>query len=161
MNDYTATIYWSRGEQVFVDQNYNRSHQWSFDGGLTLPASSSPHIVKTPLSDPCAIDPEEAFVASLSSCHMLWFLDLAAARGFCINSYQDRAVGVMERNTAGRMAMSRVTLFPLVDFHGDRLPSASEYDDLHHQAHDNCFIAQSVKTTVLCKALYRLNGNPA
>lgn len=155
MSEHQATIQWCRGEQVFTDRSYSRAHQWQFDGGLTVPASSSPQVVKPPFSDPGALDPEEAFVAALSSCHMLWFLDIAAARGLCVDSYTDRAVGVLERDGDGALAITRVTLFPDVVFSGPLLPTSAEYDALHHKAHASCFIARSVKTTVLCKPLYR------
>ena len=150
MGEYTATISWQRQGAVFTDQKYSRAHQWRFDGGLTVPGSSSPHVVRLPFSDPAAVDPEEAFVASLSSCHMLFFLSLAAKQGFVIDSYEDGAVGVMAKNEAGKMAMTVVSLRPKAIFAG-RQPTPQELSDLHHRSHEECFIASSVKTDVRCE----------
>jgi pimeloyl-ACP methyl ester carboxylesterase/organic hydroperoxide reductase OsmC/OhrA len=148
MSEYTATIRWQRGEQVFTDNRYSRTHRWRFDGGAEIPGSAAPSVVPPPRSDPAAVDPEEAFVASLSSCHMLWFLTLAAKQGFRVDSYEDQAGGVLAKDASGRMAMTRVTLRPQVRFSGDKLPSAADIDALHHEAHEKCFIANSVKTEV-------------
>ena len=150
MSEYTATIYWQRLGAVFTDQKYSRAHEWRFDGGVTVPGSSSPHVVRVPYSDPSAVDPEEAFVASLSSCHMLFFLSLAAKQGLVIDSYEDAAVGVMAKNDAGKMAMTVVTLRPKVVFAG-RQPTPEELHELHHRSHEECFIASSVKTDVRCQ----------
>jgi len=150
MSEYTATVYWQRLGATFIDQKYSRAHEWRFDGGVTVPGSSSPHVVRVPLSDPSAVDPEEAFIASLSSCHMLFFLSFAAAQGFVVDSYEDQATGVMGRNEAGKMAMTVVTLRPKAVFAG-RQPSAEQLSELHHRSHDECFIAQSVKTDVRCE----------
>ena len=146
----TATIEWQRGDAVFTDNRYSRAHQWVFDGGVTVPASSSPEIVRPPLSDPSAVDPEEAFVASLSSCHMLWFLHLARDGGFVVERYRDEAVGELGKDANGNVAMTVVTLRPRVLFGSERLPTEAEIDQLHHRAHDACFIANSVKTEVRC-----------
>jgi organic hydroperoxide reductase OsmC/OhrA len=151
MSTYTATIAWERGGAAFTDNKYSRAHKWIFDGGATVPASSSPAVVKVPLSDPAAVDPEEAFVASLSSCHMLWFLSLAARKGFTIDAYVDRAVGYLERNDEGRMAMTRVVLRPAITFSGSA-PTADELRELHDRSHHECFIANSVKTVVSVEA---------
>ncbi|HEX2224185.1 MAG TPA: OsmC family protein [Thermoanaerobaculia bacterium] len=151
MAEYAATILWDRKGAPFLDNRYSRAHLWRFDGGVEVPGSSSPHVVPPPLSDPGAVDPEEAFVASLSSCHMLWFLSLAAKQGFVAEHYEDRASGVMARNPEGRLAMTVVTLRPAVSFAGDRQPTREELDALHHQAHEECFIASSVKTEVRCE----------
>lgn len=151
MADYTATIRWSRGDQNFADRRYSRRHELHFDGGAVVPASSSPHSVKLPYSDASAVDPEEAFVASLSSCHMLWFLDLACRAGWIVDAYDDAAVGSMARDASGRMAMTQVTLRPAVRFGGDRRPDATDIERLHHAAHDECYIANSVKTAVRCE----------
>jgi organic hydroperoxide reductase OsmC/OhrA len=148
MAEYTATVSWARSGAPFVDKRYSRAHEWRFDGGTTVPASASPHVVPTPMSDPRAVDPEEAFVASLSSCHMLNFLFFAAKAGFVVDSYIDRAAGQMEKNSEGRLAITRVTLQPQVSFSGERLPSAEELRKLHDQAHHECFIANSVRTEV-------------
>jgi organic hydroperoxide reductase OsmC/OhrA len=151
MAEYLVTIHWERNEQLFTDNRYRRSHTWIFDGGVEVPASSSPHVVPLPYSDPTAIDPEEAFVASLSSCHMLWFLSIAAQRGFRVDRYADDAVGVMGKDQAGRLAMTRVTLRPRTVFSGTPLPTFAEIQAMHEQAHANCYIANSVKTDVRCE----------
>lgn len=151
MHEYGATIHWERGQQLFVDNRYSRGHVWRFDGGVVVPASASPHVVPLPYSNTSAVDPEEAFVASLSSCHMLWFLSIAAKRGFCVDSYVDRAIGVMSKDESGRLAMTRVTLRPHVAFSGGRRPSEVEAVAMHHDAHAECFIANSVKTEVRCE----------
>jgi organic hydroperoxide reductase OsmC/OhrA len=150
-HEYTVCVSWERGSAVFTDNRYSRAHTWKFDGGIEVPASSSPHVVRVPLSQEAAVDPEEAFVASLSSCHMLWFLSIAAQRGFRVDRYTDDAVGVMGRNAAGKLAMTRVTLRPHVVFSGDKLPAREAIQDLHTQAHDECFIANSVTTDVCCE----------
>lgn len=147
---HSAEILWSRGDQDFLDNRYSRAHLWRFDGGVEVPASSSPHVVPLPGSRADAVDPEEAFVASLSSCHMLWFLSLAARDGWRVDAYRDQAEGCMGRNAEGRLAMLRVTLRPQVSFAGTA-PSREQLDALHHQAHEECFIASSVKTEVLCE----------
>jgi organic hydroperoxide reductase OsmC/OhrA len=148
-HEYHARILWERGTAPFLDNKYSRGHRWRFDGGVEVPASSSPHVVRLPLSVEAAVDPEEAFVAALSSCHMLWFLDLARREGFCVDSYDDDALGLMGRNPAGRTAMLSVTLRPKVAFSGARLPAAADLGRLHHRAHEECFIANSVTTEVL------------
>jgi organic hydroperoxide reductase OsmC/OhrA len=150
MSEYTATVYWQRLGAVFTDNKYSRAHEWRFDGGVTVPGSSSPHVVRVPLSDPSAVDPEEAFIASLSSCHMLFFLSLAAAQGFVVDTYEDQAVGVLAKNEAGKLAMTVVTLRPKAVFSG-KAPTAEQLDRLHHRSHDECFIASSVKTDVRCE----------
>jgi organic hydroperoxide reductase OsmC/OhrA len=151
MPSSTLTLHWERQAQPFLDQRYSRRHRWSFDGGIEVAASASPEIVPLPMSAADAVDPEEAFVASLSSCHLLWFLSLAAKAGYVVDRYEDRPVGVMGRNAAGKMAMSTVTLRPRVTFSGARIPDAAALADLHHQAHEACFIASSVLTTVTCE----------
>ena len=151
MSDYHATVAWDRGGARFTDQRYSRGHAWLFDGGVEVPASASPQVVPLPMSVAAAVDPEEAFVASLSSCHMLFFLSLAAKQGFVVDDYRDEAVGTMARNTAGRLAMTRVTLRPRVRYSGERRPSRAQEDALHHAAHEECFIASSVRTEVTCE----------
>jgi organic hydroperoxide reductase OsmC/OhrA len=158
MHSYAAQVHWTRDGQPFVDNRYSRRHEWRFDGGAVVAGSSSPLSVRVPYSDPSAVDPEEAFVASLSSCHMLWFLSLAAAKGFCVESYTDQAEGVMENDAAGRMAMTVVTLRPDVAFSGERIPTADEHAALHHQAHEACYIANSVRAEVRCKPVMRSHG---
>jgi organic hydroperoxide reductase OsmC/OhrA len=151
MARYVATVEWRRGDAAFVDNRYSRAHVWRFDGGAEVRASSSPHAVPVPLSDPAGVDPEEAFVASLSSCHMLWFLSIAAKRGLVVESYADEAIGVMDRNAEGKLAMTRVRLRPAVRFGGTRAPGPAEVRELHDLAHHACFIASSVKTEVVCE----------
>lgn len=148
MTKYTATISWSRNQDSFSDNKYSRVHTWAFDGGAVVKASSSPHVVPVPYSSAEAIDPEEAFVASLSSCHMLWFLHLAAKGGFVVEQYEDSAEGVMARNESGKLAMTEVSLYPKVIFAGDSQPNKSDIEQLHHAAHEECFIANSVKSKV-------------
>ena len=148
---HTATVTWERGDQAFLDNRYSRRHVIRFDGGAQVPGSSSPHVLKPPLSDPSAVDPEEMFVASLSSCHMLWFLSLAAKKRWRVDRYEDEAEGVMEKNADGRVAITRVTLRPAVEFSGDKIPSREEIAQLHHEAHEECFIASSVKSDVRCE----------
>lgn len=149
MHTYQATVTWSRGEQPFTDNRYSRGHTWSFDGGAQVPASSSPLVVPVPMSVAANVDPEEAFIASVSSCHMLFFLGIAAKRGFVIDRYIDQAFGVMEKNPEGKVAMTRVTLRPDIAFGGDRRPSDEEVARIHHEAHEQCFIANSIKTEVV------------
>jgi organic hydroperoxide reductase OsmC/OhrA len=151
MSEYVVQVHWQRSGEGFTNHRYSRRHVWRFDGGAEVPASSSPHVVPPPGSDPAGVDPEEAFVASLSSCHMLWFLDLAARAGFTVDDYHDDALGVMARNGEGQLAMTVVTLRPAVRFGGERQPDATALSDLHHRAHLNCFIANSVKTEVRCE----------
>jgi len=151
MASYTAEIIWVRGNQDFLSNRYSRKHVLRFDGGAEVPGSSSPHVVPVPLSDPAAVDPEEAFVASIASCHMLWFLAIAAKRKFCIDRYSDTAVGVMGRNSAGKEFVSLVTLRPEVAFSGVHVPSLEELHQLHRRAHEECFIANSVKTEIRCE----------
>lgn len=151
MARYTAEVLWLRNEQDFLDNRYSRRHVLRFDGGVEVPGSSSPHVVPLPLSDAAAVDPEEAFVASLSSCHMLWFLSIAAKKGFCVDRYFDAAKGVMGKNSEWKMAMTEVTLHPEVNFSGELLPTEEQIDQMHHEAHERCFIANSVKTTIRCE----------
>jgi organic hydroperoxide reductase OsmC/OhrA len=148
MSTYTATIRWSRdGAEGFAKGQYSRAHEWAFDGGITVPASGSPHIVPAPWSEAGAVDPEEAFVASLSSCHMLFFVDFARRAGFVVDDYVDEADGELSKLPDGRMAMTRVTLRPRVTWAGDG-PNEAALSDLNHKAHEACFIANSVTTEV-------------
>lgn len=153
MSVYTAEVIWELAGGDFAGNRYSRRHLLRFDGGLEVPGSSSPHVVPLPMSDASALDPEEAFVASLSSCHMLWFLAIAAKRRFVVERYADAASGVMEKNAEGRMAMTVVTLRPDARF-GGRQPPREELDRMHHEAHGACFIANSVKTDVRCEPVY-------
>jgi organic hydroperoxide reductase OsmC/OhrA len=154
MSAYQTMIEWQRGEQVFTDKRYSRGHRWTFDSGIQVRGSSSPHVVPLPYSDENAVDPEEAFVAALSSCHMLSFLYVAAKAGFCVDSYTDAAEGVLEPDAAQRLSMTRVTLRPKVVFSGSRQPSQAEIEAMHHQAHEECYIANSVKTEVRVEPVF-------
>jgi organic hydroperoxide reductase OsmC/OhrA len=147
MGEHRATVSWDRQGASFTDLKYSRAHTWSFDHGVTVPASASPLVVAKPFVSEAAVDPEEAFVASLSSCHMLWFLSIAATRGFVVDRYRDTAAGVLAKGADGRMAMTEVTLRPVTRF-GGRQPTVAELDDLHHAAHQECFIARSVRTQI-------------
>jgi organic hydroperoxide reductase OsmC/OhrA len=149
MAEYTAEVHWTRGDQPFLDHRYSRRHLLRFDGGLEVPGSSSPHSVRVPFSDPSALDPEEAFVAAVSSCHMLWFLSMAAKHGFRVDTYADSAIGVM---TDRRIA--RVTLRPSVAFSGERQPTRDEVVALHHAAHEECYIARSVNSEIVCEPVF-------
>ena len=145
-HEYRATIVWRHDGGDFPKGRYSRGHEWRFDGGITVPASASPSVVHLPLSREDAVDPEEAFVAALSSCHMLTFLDLARRAGLVVRSYEDEAVGTMERIGPGKMAVTRVVLRPRIVF--DAEPDAATLADLHHRAHDTCYISNSVKAEV-------------
>lgn len=157
MANHTATVSWQRGNAAFIDNRYTRQHVWHFDGGIEVKASASPHVVPLPMSTAEAVDPEEAFVASLSSCHMLWFLSLAAKKGFIVDTYTDEAVGEMGPNPEGRIAMLRVTLKPNVSFAAGAAPDVETHERLHEAAHHQCFIANSVKTEVRCEARCRVS----
>jgi organic hydroperoxide reductase OsmC/OhrA len=148
-HEYRATVTWTRGDAKFTDQRYSRGHSWSFDGGITVPASSSPLSIRLPYSVAEAVDPEEAFVAAVASCHMLTFLYVAAKQGFVVDSYADAAVGEMTRNERGRMWVSKVTLAPAITFSGAKRPTSAQLDELHHLAHEECYIANSVKSEVV------------
>ncbi len=149
MAQYSATVAWQRqAGEAFIDNQYSRGHHWLFDGGLRVAASSSPHIVPLPYSVAENVDPEEAFIAALSSCHMLFFLSIAAKKRFLVEAYTDNAIGIMGPNASGRQAMTQVTLRPKVSFSGEREPSLQQLEKMHHQAHQQCFIANSVTTKV-------------
>lgn len=146
---YLVRVQWKKGDDdAFIDNKYGRVHKWIFDGGVEVPASASPHAVPLPMSSEQAVDPEEAFVASLSSCHMLWFLSIAAGKGIVVKSYEDAAEGVLGKDADGKLAMTRVTLKPEVEFGAAAVPSRSEIDGMHETAHEKCFIANSVKTKI-------------
>ncbi len=151
MATYTAEVTWSRNSAPFTDNRYSRAHRWRFDGGADVPASSSPWVVPVPMSDPAGVDPEEALVASLSSCHMLWFLALAARKGLVVDEYEDAASGVLGRDASGKQAMTSVTLRPRTRFSGENRPTPADIASLHHAAHEECFIARSVRCDVRCE----------
>ena len=150
MSSYQAMVEWDRNGAKFTDNRYSRGHRWHFDGGVDVPASASPHVVPLPLSVQAAVDPEEALVASLASCHMLFYLSIAAKRGFVIDQYRDEAVGQMTK-VDGKLAMTVVTLHPDVQYVGDKRPTREQEDAMHREAHGECFIARSVKTDVRCE----------
>jgi organic hydroperoxide reductase OsmC/OhrA len=145
---HAAVVEWRNGGPDFAAGRYSRAHRWSFDGGAVVPASSSPHVVPPPWSDSAGVDPEEALVAAASSCHMLWFLSLAAKKGFVVERYRDVAEGVTGRNAAGRIAVTRIVLRPEIVFQGAR-PDPAELHALHEAAHDHCFIAASLSTEIV------------
>lgn len=153
MSEHKATLRWKATGPDFLKGRYSREHTWTFDGGVVVPASASPSVVPAPWSNPAHVDPEEAFVASISSCHLLTFLYLASRQGFQIDSYDDEAVGVMAKNETGVPWVSRVTLHPRIVYNGTRRPTPTEEEKLHHLAHAQCFIARSVKTEVLVESV--------
>jgi organic hydroperoxide reductase OsmC/OhrA len=149
-HEYKATVRWTRGEgEAFSDNKYSRGHEWSFDGGIAVPGSSSPSVVPLPLSREDAVDPEEAFVAAVSSCHMLTFLVIAAKKRFVVDRYEDEALGVMTPNQNGKLFVSKVTLDPVIAFSGEKRPTPEQIADMHHLAHEECFIANSVLTEIV------------
>ena len=148
-NEHTATIAWKRTGPDFVKGKYSREHVWTFDGGASVPASPSPSVVPAPWSNAAQVDPEEAFVASIASCHMLTFLWVASREGFQADSYEDNAVGVMTKNDRGVPWVSKVTLRPRIAWSGEKQPASADLDRLHHLAHEQCFIANSVKTGIV------------
>lgn len=149
MHQYTARVSWRREGAPFLDHRYSRAHEWEFDGGARVQASSSPLSVPSPMSVEANVDPEEALVAAASSCHMLWFLALAAQRGLTVDSYLDDSFGIMQKNTEGRVAITRITLRPKIEFAGERIPTSTEIQKLHELAHEKCFIANSLKSEIV------------
>ena len=148
MAEHKARVAWKRGEREFTYVSYSRDHTWAFEGGIEIAASAAPEF----LGSAERVDPEEAFVASLSSCHMLTFLAIAAKRRTVVDAYDDEAVGFLEKNADGKLAMTRVILRPKVVFGGEKRPSDEQITEMHHQSHDQCFIASSVKTQVIVEA---------
>lgn len=148
MSEHVASVEWSRDGQAFSDNKYARAHDWRFDGGAVVRGSSAPSSVPVPMSDPAAVDPEEALVAAVSSCHMLFFLGYAAKLGFVVDRYRDDAMGILGRDERGKMSITAITLRPEVVFSGDVQPDAAAIGDLHHRAHEACYIANSVRATV-------------
>ena len=151
MSEHKATIRWMFSGGDYLKGRYSREHTWTFDGGVTVPASPSPGVVPAPYSNPAGVDPEEAYVASISSCHMLTYLFVASRQGFLIERYEDEAVGVMRKNERGAIWVSAVTLNPKIVYGGEKRPSAGDEERLHHLAHEQCFIANSVKTEITVK----------
>jgi organic hydroperoxide reductase OsmC/OhrA len=150
MAEHRATIRWElKGNgDGFSKGRFSREHTWTFDGGATVAASAAPSVIPAPYSNPAAVDPEEAFVASIASCHMLTFLYVAMREGFVVERYEDEAVGLMRKNERGAVWVGRVTLRPRIVYGGAKRPSAEQVDHLHHLAHEQCFIANSVKTEI-------------
>jgi organic hydroperoxide reductase OsmC/OhrA len=148
MSEHKATIHWKRTSPDFLKGRYSREHAWEFDGGMTVQASPSPSVVPVPFSNPAFVDPEEAFVASVSSCHMLTFLFIAGKKGFVVDSYRDGAVGIVEKNEKGIPWVAAVVLRPVIVFSGEKTPSREDMDQLHHMAHEQCFIANSIKSKI-------------
>lgn len=150
MATHKATVSWTlKPGDDFASGKYSRAHSWTFDGGHVAPGSPAPSVVPAPLSDPAGVDPEEAFVASLSACHMLFFLYFAQRAGYVVQSYRDEAEGVLGKRADARMAMTRVALRPAIVFGGEKKPGPADIDDLHHKAHEACFIANSVTTELV------------
>ena len=155
MSTYHANVTWARGADEFLRQKYSRGHRWTSDEGVSIAASASPHAVRAPWHVTAAIDPEEALVAALSSCHMLFFLSIASRAGFTVESYEDTAEGVMEKNAEGRDAMTRFTLRPVITFK-ERSPSAEDFDAMHHSAHEQCYVANSLRGEVAVEGVMRV-----
>ena len=153
MSTYTAKIGWKcDSPESFTKNQYTRAHTWLFDGGVVVPASSSPHSVRLPFSVEEAVDPEEALVAAASSCHMLSFLWVASKKGFVVESYEDDAVGEMTKNASGKEWVSKITLAPTIVWLGTA-PSEEELAEMHHAAHEGCYIANSIKSEVVVKGI--------
>jgi organic hydroperoxide reductase OsmC/OhrA len=148
MSEHKAIVSWARTSPDFLKGKYSREHTWTFDGGVTVPASASPTVVPAPYSNPAHIDPEEAFVAAVSSCHMLTYLYLASRQGFQVDSYRDEPIGRMTKNERGFPWVSSITLDPQIAYSGVKLPTPDDEQRLHHEAHEQCFIANSIKTEV-------------
>ena len=161
MSLHTASVRWKRSEASFTNGRYSRVHEWRFDGGFTMPASSSPHVVRPPFADPACVDPEEAYIAALSSCHMLWFLALAAKAGYVVDGYDDDAEGKMEGDVDTGASITEVVLKPNVRFSGAKVPDDAAVKELHHRAHELCFLARSVKTRIIERGTWQHDkGNP-
>jgi organic hydroperoxide reductase OsmC/OhrA len=160
-HDYRATIEWRRDGAVFTDGKYTRGHRWIFDGGVEVPASSAPSSVPLPYSRADAVDPEEALCASVSSCHMLFFLAFAAKKGFVVDSYRDEAVATMSRNERAKLYVSAISLNPDITFSGERQPNPAEIADLHHRSHAECYIANSILAEVTVAGLAHAEVEPA
>jgi len=152
MSEYTAKISWKNDSpETFTKNRYTRGHTWSFDGGVEVLGSSSPHSVRVPFSIEKAVDPEEALVAAAASCHMLTFLWVAAKKGFIIDSYEDNAVGLMTDGDGGKQWVSKITLDPKIEWSGENQPTVEELAELHHEAHEGCYIANSIKSEIVIK----------
>ena len=157
MAEHKAMIRWASSEdgEAFLKGRFSRAHTWTFDGGLTVPASAAPSVIPAPFSDPAGVDPEEAYVAAIASCHMMSFLYVAMRAGFVVERYEDDAVGAMRKNEHGAIWVGAVTLRPRIDFGGGPRPTPAEVEQLHHRAHEQCFIANSVKTEITVEPVTR------
>ena len=157
MAEHKAMIRWASSEdgEAFLKGRFSRAHKWTFDGGLTVPASAAPSVIPAPFSDPAGVDPEEAYVAAIASCHMMSFLYVAMRAGFVVERYEDDAVGAMRKNERGAIWVGAVTLRPRIDFGGGTRPTPAEVEQLHHRAHEQCFIANSVKTEITVEPVTR------
>jgi organic hydroperoxide reductase OsmC/OhrA len=153
MSTYLATVIWQRNDEDFLAHKYSRAHVWQFDGGTEIAASASPHIVPLPWSREENVDPEEAYIAAISSCHMLFFLDIAAQRGLQVERYEDHATGRMGKNEEGKIALVRIALNPEIEFSSQSQPDQATIDAIHQQAHEQCFLANSVKTEIAIPGL--------
>ena len=160
-HEYRATIDWARDGAAFTDNRYSRAHRWLFDGGIEVPGSSDPKSILPPLSREDAVDPEEALVAAVSSCHMLFFLAFAAKKGFVVESYRDEAVGTMSRNERGKLFISAIALDPEIVFAGDKRPSPDEIAHMHHRSHEECYLSNSVRAEVTIAGLEVAAQEPA
>ena len=156
MKEFAAQVAWQRAGQAFLDGRYSRAHDWRFDGGAVVRGSSSPHSVRVPWSDPAAVDPEEALVAATSSCHMLWFLSLAAEQGFVVDGYSDAAEAQMGPIGFGRQGILAIVLHPQVTFSGARAPDDAAVRQLHAVAHERCYIANSLRSEVRVEGGWRM-----
>jgi organic hydroperoxide reductase OsmC/OhrA len=146
MSEHHACLRWTRTSSDFAYDNYNRAHEVRFkDGDIVLPASSAPQF----LGDHDRVDPEEAFVASCASCHMLSFLAICARKRLAVDAYEDDAVGYLEQGASGKFWIARVTLKPRVRFATGMIVDAAALAQIHHQSHEECFIANSVKTQII------------
>ena len=157
MAEHKAMIRWaSSGDgEAFLKGRFSRAHTWTFDGGLTVPASAAPSVIPAPFSDPAGVDPEEAYVAAIASCHMMSFLYVAMRAGFVVERYEDDAVGAMRKNERGVIWVGAVTLRPRIDFGAGTRPTPAEVEQLHHRAHEQCFIANAVKTEITVEPVTR------
>ena len=153
MSEHRATVRWEQAGGPFAKRQYSRAHTWTFDGGVTVPAAASPAAVPLPFTDASAVDPEEAYVAAIASCHLLSVLSLAALAGFEVLRYEDDAVGRMSKNERGKLWVSEIELGPRVTWAEGKAPSAEQEAELHHRAHDDCYIANSVRTAIRVRAV--------
>lgn len=149
MSKHRVNVRWDRGEAPFTDKKYSRAHTWRFDGGAVVPASAAAGVVPLAYCDPAGVDPEETLAAAVSSCHMLWFLVFAANKGFVVDRYEDDAEALLAKDADGKYAVTQIILRPQVFVSGSHLPSDEEFAAMHHQAHEECFIARSVKSEIL------------